>query len=445
MKKNKLLKLTIILLITISVLVISALLLFIHLLQHQRDDSEIINVAGKQRMLCQRISKTCILLTYSSDSSKKIDYLDLLKSSLADLKTNNSLLIGLENTVQVKSLLDDAQTYYVKIIENAEKFTGSDINDRANYISTMLQNEFSFFKLMDKTVDQYEKENQEKIEMFKYYIIFSNIAIVIILFSLVAFVINPAINENEKNYEIIRKNNDELSNLNATKNKLFSIIAHDLRNPFNYILGFLEFMLSNIHNQKVEDIEANLNNIRIQSENTYQLLENLLDWAKTQTGQISFNPEIIDIYKVIDETLLVLKTLADNKNISIEVALLEELPIYADRDMLKTILRNLVTNAIKYSNKNSIVSISSELFRNYIEFTVTDTGIGMSEEEIKVLFHQEIQRSKEGTAKEKGTGLGLILCKEFIERHEGKIWVESEVNKGSKFKFLIPVQESDTR
>jgi signal transduction histidine kinase len=445
MKKNKLLKLTIILLITISVLITSALLLFIHLLQHQRDDSEIINVAGKQRMLSQRISKTCILLTYSSDSSKKIDYLDLLKSSLADLKANNSHLISLENSVQVKSLLDDAQTYYVKIIEYAEKFTGSDVNDRANYISTMLQNEFSFFKLMDKTVDQYEKENQEKIEMFKYYIIFSNIAIVVILFSLVAFVINPAINENEKNYEIIRKNNDELSNLNTTKNKLFSIIAHDLRNPFNYILGFLEFMLSNIRNQKIEDIEANLNNIRIQSENTYQLLENLLDWAKTQTGQINYHPENLDLSKLIDETLLFLKPLADNKNISIEVVLLEELPVFADRDMLKTILRNLITNAIKYSNLNSVVRISSDLYRHYNEITIADNGIGMSDEEVKNLFQQDLQHSEEGTAKEKGTGLGLILCKEFVERHEGKIWVESEVNKGSKFKFLIPIKESDTR
>jgi signal transduction histidine kinase len=442
MKRNKLLKLTITLLITISVLIVSALCLFIYLLHHQSDDSQDIMVASRQRMLSQRITKTCLLLTHNTDSLKKVGYRNLLSRSLEELKSNNTYLIGLQNSEKAATYLNKAQPLYQNIVGIAEKFIAPEVTDPLMQTEALMTYELSFFELMDNVVEQFVNENQTEIARFKYFIIFSNVAIILILFSLVMLVINPAIIQNEKNTEIIRQKNAELSRLNSTKNKLFSVIAHDLRNPFNYILGYLEMMLTNIHEQKIEEIEVNLNNLRIQSENTYHLLENLLDWAKTQTGQIGFHPVSLDIKSIIDQVVIFLKPLADNKNVSIEVSANEGLLLYADPDMLKTILRNLITNAIKYSNLSSVIHVYLETKSAYYEISVEDKGIGMREDEKENLFQGTDFISKNGTAEEKGSGLGLMICKEFVERHSGKIRVESETGKGSKFIFSIPVHNT---
>lgn len=443
MKKNKLLKLTVGLLISISILITAALLWFLFLLHHHRDDSKIINLAGKQRMISQRITKNCLLLTYSSDSLKNIDYMKSLATSLEELKENNFYLLNLDNSEQVAILLKAAQPHFLKIVENASNFSRHETGNKVNYIENFLPNETSFLQIMDNIVEQYSNESVNEIDQFKFFIVFSNVVIVLILFSLVAFIINPVIIENEKTYEIIQQKNVELSDINATKNKLFSIIAHDLRNPFHCILGLSEHLVTNIKDQKIEDIEIILNKIRIQSESTYQLLENLLDWAKTQTGQISFCPERIDLSKVINETVLFLKPLSDNKNITFIVTAKDGLSVFVDRDMLKTILRNLITNAIKYSKLNSEINILSEQKQDYTEIIIADKGIGISKDELSNLFQNKIQCSKQGTSMEKGTGLGLILCHEFVKRHNGNIRVESELNKGSKFILSIPVWQSD--
>jgi signal transduction histidine kinase len=395
-------------------------------------------------MLSQRITKTCLLLTHDTDSIKKAGYRDLLMGSLGELKSSNTYLIHLKNSEEATASLNNAQPFYTKIVEIAEQFIAYKANDPITLTETLLTYELSFFQSMDNVVEQYVLENQVEITRFKYFIIFSNIAIILILTSLVILVINPAIIHNEKNTEIIRQQNADLSNLNATKNKLFSIIAHDLRTPFNGILGLTELLVSNIKEQDIKDIEYILNKIRLQSKNTYQLLENLLSWAKTQTGQISFNPENLDLKTAIDETIDILLPLAENKGITIQVHHSAGSYVFADADMLNTILRNLVTNAIKYSEMNSVVYILCKSTDGCTEITVTDHGTGMDEEELEKLFRQDVQRSKAGTQNERGTGLGLIICKEFIERHKGSISVESEVNKGSKFKFTIPDREVHT-
>ena len=229
----------------------------------------------------------------------------------------------------------------------------------------------------------------------------------------------------------------KLQELNDAKDKLFSIIAHDLRSPFSSILGFSDILSKNIRDYDFEKSEKFINIIGSSARSTLYLLDNLLDWAKSQTGQFSFTPENLKLQNVISEIISVLNLTAQIKNISLNNKF-TDIEVFADLNMLKTILRNLISNAIKYSKTGGQIDISAEQKNNFTEITISDNGIGMSEENIKDLFKIKGKTSIPGTANEKGSGLGLVLCKEFIEKHKGTIKVESVLNKGSKFKFTIP-------
>lgn len=243
-----------------------------------------------------------------------------------------------------------------------------------------------------------------------------------------------------KNAELtILKQNKELAALNATKNKFFNIIAHDLRNPFNALIGYSELLL-NDQNIKDENTKRRfINSIYNTSKNTFKLLENLLTWAQSQTGEIRFSPEKLNLENVFKEMTSVKQEIARPKNINLTYTLEDKFSILADRYMLDTVLRNLIINAIKFTPENGNIAISAKLYDQMVEICISDSGIGMKDEIKNSLFKIEKTNSTQGTAGEKGTGLGLILCKEFVEIHKGKIWVESEFGKGSNFKFTIPV------
>ena len=227
--------------------------------------------------------------------------------------------------------------------------------------------------------------------------------------------------------------------LNTTKDKLFSIIAHDLKGPFNSILGFSDLLCSNIYDYDNKKNERFANIINTSAKNTLVLLENLLDWAKTQTGQIEFKPERLILEKAILEIVNVLNSSASIKSIKLKVSISDDIEVFADQNMLMTILRNLVSNAIKYTNTGGVVKLYATIISNQIEITVADNGVAMDKETISKLFRLDINHTTNGTANEKGSGLGLILCKEFVEKHGGKIWVESKRGVGSKFKFTLPL------
>jgi len=237
----------------------------------------------------------------------------------------------------------------------------------------------------------------------------------------------------------LRESEQKLKALNATKDKLFTIIAHDLKNPFNSILGFSELLLENLREYDIFKTEKFVKNIGAVAKNTLNLLENLLDWAKTQTGQISFSPEKLDLTTIIAEIIELLNSAAQIKNITLNYLQIEPVSIYADANMIKTILRNLISNAIKYTNSSGKVFIYAIPSTDHIEITVSDNGLGMSEDVKNNLFTDGEQTSLQGTTGEKGTGLGLLICKDFVEKHGGKIWAESDLGKGSTFKFTLPV------
>jgi signal transduction histidine kinase/ligand-binding sensor domain-containing protein len=230
----------------------------------------------------------------------------------------------------------------------------------------------------------------------------------------------------------------ELNELNVSKDKFFSIIAHDLKNPFNTIIGFSEMMKESIRLNDLATFYEYTEMINTSAKQTLRLLENLLEWANAQRGKLSFTPVLISLSELVKDEFIMVEDMAIGKNIELKSYITDAMTIVADKNMIRTILRNLITNAIKFTQKNGHVFVNAITCNNHVEIAVTDTGIGMPKETMAKLFRIDANLSTRGTEDEKGTGLGLFLCKEFVEKHGGKIWVESEEGKGSTFKFILP-------
>ena len=237
------------------------------------------------------------------------------------------------------------------------------------------------------------------------------------------------------------KYSEELQELNATKDKFFSIIAHDLKTPFNSILGLSEILKDEAKYLDIATIEQYSGIIHSTSKNTFRLLENLLDWARIQQSQISFHPAPVILKKTVNDIVEMMVEKANSKMIAVINFVPSKLIVTADENMLKTVLRNLISNALKFTPVNGKIEIRAVLVGNTVEVSIEDTGTGMTKEDIGKIFKIGSSFSKRGTENEKGTGLGLMLCKEFVEKHGGKIWIESEVGKGSTFTFTIKQSE----
>ncbi len=267
------------------------------------------------------------------------------------------------------------------------------------------------------------------------------------------------ITERKKAEQEIQNQNQQLKKLNATKDKFFSIIAHDLKSPFNTMLGFSKLLIKKFDVHDRDSQKKFLDIIKKDIQHTYKLLENLLTWSRSQRGKIDFNPEKINLFLLSNETIELLYQSAENKSIKIINQTPKNLFIDADKDMLSTILRNLISNAIKFTKKNGAIEIGCDFIdlinlesnnslelrmhksvpSRSLQISVKDSGIGIEKQKQSELFKIAKNTSLKGTEGEIGTGLGLILCKEFVEAHGGKIWVESELGKGSKFIFTLPV------
>jgi len=253
----------------------------------------------------------------------------------------------------------------------------------------------------------------------------------------IQYIIND-ITERKKSDQLLKDNSVRLKELNATKDKFFSIIAHDLRSPINSILGFLDLLINQY--EEIEDQERKAF-IKLIEENvnvTQKLLDNLLHWALSQSGKISFKPEKIHLSNIVQNIFETFRTASKLKKIDLLSDVSPDFTLFADVNMLTTILQNLTNNAIKYSNTGGSISINVESNSNQDIIVVSDNGIGMNEKTKNMLFKVGEHISSPGTADEIGSGLGLILCKDFIDRHHGEIWVESEEGKGSKFFVRIP-------
>lgn len=246
-------------------------------------------------------------------------------------------------------------------------------------------------------------------------------------------------------YDITKNINNELSliELNATKDKFFSIIAHDLKTPFNSIIGFSELLVERIKENDLDKVTEFAGIILQSSKRAMDLLINLMEWSQLQSGRMTFNPELFDVSVLIGEVMLLLKGNADQKSIDIENQLPKALQVYADKEMISTVIRNLISNALKFTQTGGKVSISALSKANEVIITVSDNGVGIPEDRIDKLFVISESYSTPGTHKEKGTGLGLILCNEFMKKNQGEIWVESNYDFGSTFHISLPSKQMD--
>ena len=334
----------------------------------------------------------------------------------------------------------DAQTRSLKLSKNYEQMFGRPINELlGKNMNDLFPSDFAKKVIADdlkilndgKPAMLEEKLNGKYYNTIKFPIYVENKPTY-----LAGFTID--ITDHKLAEEEIKRKNEQLQTVNAEKDKFYSIIAHDLKSPFNSILGYLDMLKENIRTYDIEKSEAMLGIINTSAQNTFSLLEDLLIWAQSQSGKISFEPKELNFSDICLQVVKNLKQTADKKNITIHSSYGEEIAAYADADMLKIVLRNLISNAIKFTNKGGRIDIDAKKMDLGLTISVTDSGVGIVPEILANLFNFSQTNTTKGTDNEGGTGLGLSLCKEFVEKHGGRIWAESEVNRGSSFYFTLP-------
>ncbi|WP_430936430.1 ATP-binding protein [Saccharicrinis sp. 156] len=237
----------------------------------------------------------------------------------------------------------------------------------------------------------------------------------------------------------LKHKNVELEKLNATKDKFFSILAHDLKSPFNSLMGFSEVLSLQVESKSQQEIVEYSRSIHNSTRKLYSLVETLLQWSRTQLGTTEYKPERLDVKIVASNIISILKINAEEKDIVISLDISNNMLAWADKDLFSAVLRNLVSNAIKFSRVGSVISVTGKTKGSYMEISVTDTGVGISKDNLQKIFRVDTNITTTGTFNEKGTGLGLVLCKEFVEINKGVISAESKLEKGSTFKFTVPL------
>lgn len=284
------------------------------------------------------------------------------------------------------------------------------------------------------------KEKMEKNKAYQYLLIIGIVVFIIVAIGLyIRFKEKSKINNQLKlKNDEINKINEQLEIANSTKDKFFSIIAHDLKGPLGSFKNLLTLMINSYDDFNDEERKEFLSSIDISSNDIYILLENLLDWSRSQRNLITIKPVEADFSIITDNIIQQLKNLANDKKITIKSNISKPTYLVFDPQLIQTVLRNLISNSLKFTHKNGSVNIDFYEDDKKATIIVADSGIGMNQEKLNKLFTFDNNKSTYGTDNEKGTGLGLLICKDFVELHNGKIWVESEVGVGSKFYFTIP-------
>jgi len=248
------------------------------------------------------------------------------------------------------------------------------------------------------------------------------------------------ITERRRADEEIKLKNEKLTKLNAEKDKFFSIIAHDLKSPFSSIIGLTRILADDHSEMKPEEIQEIANSLKESAINVYHLIGNLLEWSRMQRGLIEFKPQTVPLIDVINASIDSLYDMAEQKNQELQILIPANLYVKVDLTMLESTLRNLISNALKFSFRGGKILISARITEdNLVETSVTDYGLGISDAMMSKLFQIDSHTGRNGTEGEPSSGLGLLLCKEFVEKHGGEIWAESNVGKGSTFRFTLPV------
>lgn len=243
--------------------------------------------------------------------------------------------------------------------------------------------------------------------------------------------------DKKRNEEKIIQYSEELKETNAAKDKFFSIIAHDLKSPFHGLLGLTRMIVEEYNSMSESEVKSYLQIIKESTESTYKLIENLLEWSRLESGKMKYNPALQNMFMIVEDTRILLNQNARMKNINLRNKLGHQSFVWGDDTMLQSLVQNLISNAIKFTPTNGIIEVTENQFDSYIEYTVSDTGIGIKESDIEKLFRIDMSFSTKGTQQEKGTGLGLVLCKEIVNIHGGEISVQSKISEGTKIIFTL--------
>jgi signal transduction histidine kinase len=233
----------------------------------------------------------------------------------------------------------------------------------------------------------------------------------------------------------------ELRAANASKDKFFSIISHDLRSPFNALIGYTQLMFEDFESFESDQLKQNIGRVYKSAERLHALLENLLTWSRIQRGVMEYNPEEFDLQEIAENNIDLFLSKAEQKQVRLQTNVQEGMEVYADYNMTNTVIRNLLSNALKFTPTDGMIEISAQNQGNHLEISISDTGTGIPEEAIPKLFRIDLQYTNVGVHGERGTGLGLILCQDLLKKNGGKIWVESEVGKGTTFRFTLPTRQ----
>jgi signal transduction histidine kinase len=370
---------------------------------------------------------------------------DLLLENYKEISESSELMGNIDDALKYSRLYSDMKDSIVNEISMsrmAEVKSNLAMLKRKREIESLQQNNL---------VQSLELESQSKQRNFLFFV--TVVVILISSFVYYRYFIKSKTNEvimaqknklDLLNKELNRKNTylteseSKLKYLNGTKDKFFSIISHDLKNPFSTLMGYSDLLSEYFDDFSSEEKKSIISEIQNSTHRAYSLLENLLQWSKSQRGELQMLPERIDLSIIVSDTLTNLNEDAHKKNISLISEICEQTYALADYTTLASVVKNLISNSIKFTNEGGEVKISAQEKGELIEVNVSDNGVSISEEDIDKLFRIDVHHTTIGVAAEKGTGLGLVLCKEFVEKNGGKIWVESESGKGSEFKFTIP-------
>jgi len=358
-------------------------------------------------------------LVYSKINNRQLGEKELKAASEAAFRTG------------ISTKIIDTYEAYTKFYMNLSDVKGS----QEKFDTFLFMNDSLFAKQQFETLTEIQKSfavsqklNEmnlqleiEKTEKF-YFVVF---IIMVTIFASVLF----------WRYRTSAKLNKQLKLMNESKDKLFSIIAHDLKNPFLSLMGYTDLLKEKGISES--DRDELLSGLDTTTKNTYTLLENLLNFSASRTGKIEYSPSFFRLNTVVDNVIRNLDSQLSAKAINVSISLDAD-KIFGDLQMIEIVLRNIISNAIKFSMENGIIKISSHFINNYCSISISDNGIGMDSEQKEKLFSSEIIKSNPGTAGEKGTGIGLALCREFIEKHGGTIGANSEPGEGSQFTILIP-------
>ncbi|WP_430816219.1 tetratricopeptide repeat-containing sensor histidine kinase [Carboxylicivirga sp. RSCT41] len=384
------------------------------------------------------LGQTLMINRHFDQSKAYLENAYKLAASLNEKTLQSQACNSLSEWYSIQGNYEEALNYKSEYADLKDSIT-----DRQAMLSSARMEAVYNLLQKEEQISILEQDNIDKTESLQsarntrtVYLITSGLLLIVLIVLFISFRLR------RKTERLLTEKNEELKQLNATKDKFFSIIAHDLKSPFSSLMGFAEMLVLNAENKDTSTVIEYSQIIHNSTKRLLGLVENLLQWSRTQIGTTEYKPSQLDISIQTHNIVSLLRLNAEEKDIVISPKIERGLVAWADENLYNTVLRNLISNAIKFSRIGSVIYVAAGIKNDMIEVSVADSGVGIRHENLEKLFMVDNTFSTKGTLNEKGTGLGLVLCKEFVEINKGTIWAESELEKGSTFYFTLPLLDN---